>query len=603
MCLLLTGAIVAGQGFANYPFVIDRFEADILVRPDSRLVVTETISTTFQSPRRGIIRVIPEVFDTGHGTTRRTLIDQIRVVDETGRPVTTQVTREEFMVRIRMGDEALTFPAGTQKRYRIQYRVANAVNWFGQRQDWHPHAEVYWNVTGNGWDTVIRQTDVAVRFPEVSDGGDVRARMFFGRSGARDGLDLSAPGAIASAESSMDLAEANLTIRHNAPLRPGEGLTIALALPTTVLPEVGYLQRAYFFVDSNPILLVPFGVFAAMFFVWLGFGRDLKGRYVEVQFEPPHGMSATECGFLIDGKVDPQDVSAAIVTLATSGYLFMHTDNTHGRFTPTSITLDVPLADPVRAKPLGEFERSMLTALRSVSGPIRMVDLRANVAPEVPRWAGALARSMKRHGFYRFLPIESQTAAATWGILVVLGLIYLLSGQVRNTNPEILLVICAVISVAIVLGFAYLMPRRTKRGADALAQLKGFERAMRGREHFHRWFTETNMDLAKYEEYLPFAIMFGSVAEWNEICGPVLTENPSWLVTEYRDPTTGFEFFPDDTEESFFALGTAATTMPRTAASSGSSAWGGGGGGGWFGGGSSGGSSGGGFGGGGGSSW
>ena len=210
---------------------------------------------------------------------------------------------------------------------------------------------------------------------------------------------------------------------------------------------------------------------------------------------------------------------------------------------------------------------------------------------------------MKTHGFYRFLPIESKTAAATWGIIVVLGLLYFLSGQVRNTNPEILLVICGVISIAIVLAFAYLMPRRTKRGADAFAQLKGFERAMRGREHFHNWFTQTNMDLAKYEEYLPYAIMFGSVAEWNEICGPVLTENPSWFVNDYQDPTVGFEFFPNDSQETFFALGNAATTMPRTEASSGKSIWSESDSGGWSSGGDGGGSSGGGFGGGGGSSW
>lgn len=587
----MTAGVARGQDYAFYPFVIESFHSDITVRQDSRLDVTETIRTTFNIPRRGIIRVIPETFDTGFGTSRRTAISNISVTDENGKAQTILVTRGGHRVNIRVGDEDIEFPAGTQKTYKINYRITNAVNWFGAKQDWEPHAEVYWNVTGNEWDTTIKQASARVTFPTVTEDNQVRARMFFGYTGSIEGLDQFAAGEVARPGSEIKLTKTELSVRHTEPLEPGEGMTFVLAVPATVLPEPSWLQKVGFFLDANRIVVFPFLVLGAMTVIWLRIGRDPKGKPVEVQFEPPLGLSATECGFLIDERVDPKDVSAAIVSLAVKGYLKIQTNDIHGRFKQSETFLNVPTADPPNKKPLTTFENDLLQKLRTLGPTVDFDDLKTKVSVAIPAWSSSLEKSMVKLGLYHIAPNTAKAITGCGGIVLVLLTILGLSGLLNNMGTGLIVAIAAILSVVIILAFASLMSRRTKLGADVFQQLKGFERAMSGREHYMTWFSKTNMDMAKYEEYLPYAIMFGLVKEWTNICETVVTDSPSWYVSTSPHGTFNAVMFSNHLTRSTNAIGKGATTMPRTSSSGGGSGFSGGG------------SSGGGFGGGGGSSW
>jgi len=73
----------ASQAASNY--VITDFQADIEIRQDTSLLVTETIETEFYAKKHGIYRVIPTIYS-ARGKTIRTKFDLLSVTDGQGNP-------------------------------------------------------------------------------------------------------------------------------------------------------------------------------------------------------------------------------------------------------------------------------------------------------------------------------------------------------------------------------------------------------------------------------------------------------------------------------------------------------------------------------------
>lgn len=578
----------------SQPFVIDRFFADITVREDGLLQVQEKIDTTFVETRRGIIRVIPQQFDTGKGVARVTRITGISVTDERGTKQPIKVTREGAFVRIRVGEETVFFPAGTKKTYVINYSVQNAINWFDANETWQPYAEIYWNVTGNAWDTSIGKAGFVVNFPKTDltkvDPGDFRARMFYGYTGSTSGLDLARTGVVSNRESQLELGTQNLKGTFNNRLETNQGLTFVLAVPEKMLPRPPAWRSAWWFLQANMGFFLPVPVLIILLIVWAKIGRDPKPPYPGPQFEPPDALSAPECGALIDGSVDPRDISAGIVSLAVKGHLQIQSTNPHGKFRVKDTELVVKKPD--KPSVLTKFEKDLLDEIGVPGQVVEVSDLRTLVGPNLLTLRGTLMNQLVHAGYYRTDPTKVVASTTGCGCFVAFIAIFAVA-QFMATGPDLLsYIVGGVLSGILIFLFAGLMPRRTMTGAVALQKLRGFEEAMRGRGEYLDWFSKTNLDMAKYEEFLPYAVAFDLVEEWSTICAPVITRNPDWFIS----PTPGVHFnamtFSDSLTSATRSFASTAGTPPRTSSSSGSSGFSSGGG-----------FSGGGFGGGGGSSW
>jgi len=590
--LLLTALSTTALAGAQ-AFVIQRFDADLDLRRDGSMSVTEKIRVQFNESRRGIFRVIPVVYETGRGLARQIVLSGIAVSDEAGKALTTKITREGSNVRIRIGDEDVWFPRGTETTYVIRYRVAAMLNWFEGASDWgHPTVELYWNVTGDQWETMIERSSCRVRFPDEGDPSAVRARVFAGTYGSTRSQTLDKPAdnvADDALGTISSLGVGRYFVECNRPVGMGSGLTIALAMPATAIPKPSFFEAAWLFVVPNSGFLVPVFVLPALIFLWFMFGRDPKAGPRVTQFEPPEGLSGPEIGAMIDERVDRRDIAAGFISLAVKGYLRIHPKETGFLFKKRTAELEV-LDKPAGAD-LTSFERNLLTHLGSVSGRITEMDLRTKVAPHVQTLTSTLYQQLVARGYYLKSP---QTVRALWAVcgIVVCVLLAILSTTLSPVASPLAAWIGGGIGAILVLLFARGMPKRTLHGAKIHSQADGFEEFMkraRGDELEHM--TQRQPDMALFEEYLPHAVAFGLTAVWVRAFEGILVALPTWYAAPHGTPFNSYAF-TSDLDSINDTVASAASTPPRSSgASGGSSGFGGGG------------FSGGGFGGGGGGSW
>ncbi|MGB6409864.1 MAG: DUF2207 domain-containing protein, partial [Candidatus Deferrimicrobiaceae bacterium] len=210
LCLLVFFLLlVAGgsQARAEY-FTIESFHADIVVHRDSSLTVTETIETIFSRRRHGIYRNIPFRYTDEFGKKTRAPVRVVSVTDQSRRKRPYRVTRNGDAVRIRIGGKD-AFVDGRQF-YVITYKVNNALLFLDN------HDELYWNVTGNDWDTTIHHASCRVTVDGEPDDVHPRGSCYTGLRGSR--------------ESSCDFlpAAGGGQFRTSHSLSPREGITIAL---------------------------------------------------------------------------------------------------------------------------------------------------------------------------------------------------------------------------------------------------------------------------------------------------------------------------------------------------------------------------------------
>jgi uncharacterized protein (TIGR04222 family) len=592
VCALALGIHGLGvtPALAQPAYELQRFDADIELREDASMTVTERIEVVFHEPRRGIIRSIPVEYDTGSGTTRRLRLDVDRVTDAQGRPLTTSVSREGHNVTIRIGDEDVYLEAGTTLTYVITYTAKGMLNWF-EAGGGSEVAELYWNVTGDRWDTVIRSSSATVRYPQVAGAEGIRLRVFAGPYGdvAHDdaaGLTEEFLGDETGAALAVD--EDHALVRHEGLLDAYEGLTFVLAIPASHIPPPSAAEKLLENVLSNLGFSTVIWVVAGMLGAWWLKGRDVRSGPVVVQYEPPDGISGPEAGALIDERVHQRDVAAGMISLAVKGYVELFPGETGAVFKRR--TTDLQLTDKPPGPDLTSFEKELLTRLQGAGDRITGDDLREKVAPHAGALNTALYDSLVSHGYY---PASPETSRWIWlgiGVLaiVALGFVFTAISPFKSPLPSIVGGLLALPAVIIV---SRAMPRRTHKGAEAHRAVLGFEEFVRrAKTKELQWQTKVEPTQALFERVLPHAIAFGLVREWAEAFAPILTAPPTW----YHGPPGTFHAgtFGSDLSTVADTVGSAATTPPRSAGGvGGHSGFGGGG------------FSGGGFGGGGGGSW
>lgn len=587
MVAVLAAAMVGAQGY-----VIDSFDVDLTLHASGKLDVTERIAVTFSESRRGIYRLIPTDYDNGRGTTRSIWIRDVRVTDVAGSSLTTLVERSGANLKIRVGDEDIFFPPGSSKTYVISYNVKGAVNWDETSGRWGDSAELYWNLTGNEWDTTIGSSKFRVSFPNVEGGQRARARLLWGTYGARDSIEVGKIGDSAAEPAeglALALGSDNVTGGSDQLLQIGEGLTVVLGLPGELIVKPTWQESAWMFLLSNLGFGIPIVMFLGMWASWMRFGRDPAGGPMVVQFEPPEGLTGPECGTLLDEKVDPRDLASGIVSLAVKGFLDVYPKEEGLIF--KRITADLEVHENKPENGLSPFEKALLKRLKAVSGRITDSELRSHVAPHVQELRKSLYDELVTQRYYTMSPDSARAkwAVAGWVFVAILGFVAAIINPMGSVLPSI---VGGILGGIVATVFSGAMPRRTLNGSKVRQLVKGFEEFIRrARGNELEWMSERHPDELMFEEYLPHAVAFGLTQEWAAAFDGILKEPPIW----YHSPGGHFNAwaFGSDFNSITDSVSSAASTPPRSSGGSGGSS-------GFS---SGGGFSGGGFGGGGGGSW
>lgn len=552
-------AFASAQGF-----VIDDFNETIQLHTDGSMRVQESIAVTFSESKHGIYRVIPIDYEAKHGMTRRVVLSGITVTDGNNARLKTKLKREGSDLNIRIGDADILIPEGTQMTYVISYDVFGMMNWIGGDANWDSSAELYWNVTGNGWQVPIRHARVNVTFPDTEDGKKVRAIAYDGPYGTFGGHAQIGAGASTSEEllTRINLTSNSLDCECLRELNPYEGLTFALSMPANLIQRPSAWQQFLLIIMPNPGLLIPVFVLLVMPLVWLRYGKDPNHGPKVIQFEPVDGMSAAEMGTLIDEKVDQRDIAAIIVSLAVKGHL---TITQQKGFLSSSADLDLIPRDDKSNLTVDEYK--MLTYLEKCGPHITQTDLRETIAPRRMELQTLLYDSLISRGYYLQNPQNVKAAYSILGIIVVVVLCVFATAisSYKDPLPSLL---GGVLSGIIVLTFASFMPRRTPMGAKTWSRVAGFQEFIsRAQEPQLQWQTKLNPTQALFEEYLPYAVSFGMVKQWAGAFANILNEPPSWYNT--NGGVWNPYIFGDNLSSVSHDLGNAASVPPRSSGASG----------------------------------
>ncbi len=290
------------------------FHSEIGVAYDASMLVDETIRVRAEGNRirHGIYRDFPTDYRDRLGN--RVHVDFIPLTltrDGSNEPFHSEA--QVNGVRVYFGDKNTTLAPG-EYTYVLGYKTTRQLGFFDD------HDELYWNVTGNGWDFAIDAASVAVTLPDSVDIDAIHVDAYTGVQGAK-GRDYRAE---------VD-APSHAVVRALRRLAPSEGLTVAVAFPKGIVAAPTGADNARWFLSDNAgVLIGAVGLLLVWLYYlwqWLRVGRDPKAGVIMPQYEAPEGFSPGALRHIERMKYDDRCFAADIVDLAVRGALTIRQDD------------------------------------------------------------------------------------------------------------------------------------------------------------------------------------------------------------------------------------------------------------------------------------
>src|SRR5260370_32366689 len=274
------------------------FHTELDVLPDSTLDVTETIRVDFTGARNGFYRNIPVEYAGPSGFNYSLFLTDISATDSDGASLRIERPRQGGNLELKIFVPAAD---GSSRNISLHYRVRDGLRFF------EDHDELYWNVTGTGWDDPIESASAHIILPGGVMG--VRAANYTGFFGSR------------SQGARVDILGPNIDVQTQRPLAFHEGLTVVAGWDRGFVHEPRSSEKITQFLESNWPLFFPACVFVLMFWLWYTRGREPRVGAIAVQYEPPAGLSPGEAGTLVDDQATIRDITATLVDLAVRGVI------------------------------------------------------------------------------------------------------------------------------------------------------------------------------------------------------------------------------------------------------------------------------------------
>lgn len=580
--MVFVPAAVSAQSDTGLPaqagWVIEQFDADITVNPDTTVEVRETIVVDFfDLEKHGIYRTIPVKYDTRFGNNLDVRLKLGSVTDASGKPVEVQTSYKGKNVEFRLGDADILVSG--KQTYVVNYQVSRVVT------TPYEQAELYWNVTGNGWPVPIAAAVATVTAPA----GSVLNTICF-------------TGYLYEAETLCDHTHDGTTAYFSATnLAPGEGLTISTQMNREMLTFPGPWQKFWLFIWDNWIYATPFLVLAIMVKLYWTRGRDkqYKSLFHESEgaepvplfeklsvmniYGPPKDLSPGEVGVLVDEKVDMSDITAVAIDLARRGFFTIKEVEKGTIFKKTDYELSFKGRDE---KELKKFEKEVLDMLFGTS---RQDTVTLSKPPKsayihLDKAQSDLYKHLTEGGFFAGNPKQVRIMYFVIGFVVAAGGAAVTGGLVASLGMGPGGIFAAIMSGLIIMAFAYFMPARTPKGRKALKEVVGLREWIR----IGAWREQIHEKHNFLEEVLPYTIAFGLTYKFLSAFKQADFAKLSWY--QGSRPLSVMHFSNSMSNFGNSISSGVASTRPKSASSGGSGFSGGG-------------SSGGGFGGGGGGSW
>jgi uncharacterized membrane protein YgcG len=317
--LLILIVLFPGLLFAQEGERILNYDSFIKVQPAGDMTVTETIKVVSEGNRirHGIYRDFPTRYKDRYSNTVKVDFEVLSVLKD-GSPEPWHMEERDNGVRVYAGSRDVTLNPG-EYTYALTYRTNRQLGFFEK------HDELYWNVTGNGWEFPIEKVNATVELPPGT--GLLSTEAYTGLSGEK-GSDFSA---------GRD-DDGRALFSTTRPLNPQEGLTIVAMWPKGHVREPTRAEKGRaFLADNGSTVAGAAGIAVLLVYyllTWLRTGRDPEKGVIVPLYEAPEGFSPEAVRYVMRMGFDDKTFAAAIVNMAVKGCITIDEDS-DGEYTLT----------------------------------------------------------------------------------------------------------------------------------------------------------------------------------------------------------------------------------------------------------------------------
>jgi len=488
--------LLAGPSDASERIIA--FDSRVVIAADGELTVTETITVEAEGDRikRGIYRDFPTRYEGRDGRSHFVGFEVVEVLRD-GRQEDWFTENRSNGVRVYAGKENVFLRPG-QYEYTFTYRTDRQIGFFEN------YDELYWNVTGNGWEFSIERIRATIVLP--GDATIVQTAAYTGRQGAR-GRDWT----------DWTDGRGDPVFESTRRLEPGEGLTVAVAWPKgfvsppSAVNEFIWALRAYLgLLAAVAALLLVVGYYYA---VWRRVGRDPETGTIVPRWRPPREISPAASRFISEMGFDDKAIGAAVVSLAVKGKLIIEDDG--------GDDYTLRKHDGGFAAKLSPGEKAMQRALFlwGDSAAVRKGN-HARLRPAVDALYGALSADYEGAYFRRNLGyFVGGVILSVFAVFAILTSI--MASSVHGPGPGALGAIVVVVTLLGTLAanvlFRKLLQAPTLEGRRIMDEIEGFRMYLSTAEQerlnlLHP--PERTPEL--FEKYLPYAMALDVENEWGE---------------------------------------------------------------------------------------
>lgn len=486
---------------------IRRFDVGAELRSDRTYVVTETIEYDFGGAQKhGIYRIIPVKYSRNGASYRLHLNVSASTMD--GQPVEQQVTNEGSNIRIRLGSPDV-YVTGV-KTYVIRYSTDRAVNDFGEE------SEIYWNVTGDGWEVPIEASTFRLEGPAVA----IKSICFTGVYGSTE------------QDCTMASSSRIFTAETTRSLFPREGFTVAVRYPASSIAPLPFWKILWQMVIDNIWLMTPVLVFILMYGYWRKHGKDPAGRgTVIAHYEEPRKLPPALLAGLLEQEISQKAITATILDLARRGYLKVVVDGdpaSKGWFAKkaTYHFHKLPASEDVKElQKLSPFELTILTGLFEGAEEVSLEDKKD----------GSFWKTIQTARHEAFDELKDKKLFHT-NPAMVRGLWLGLAGAIAFASFFLmgffggLFIFAGLVSALIIAAFGWQMPKKTPEGAVVAEEAEGLRLFLSVTERDRLDFTDApERSPEQFARFLPAAIAFGVEEKWAKQFAGIDVKPPSYI--------------------------------------------------------------------------